>query len=160
MRHNIKHRIIASKIGVEDYKRHIIDLYTINKLSGQEIADYIKQKTGEDITARSIQRVVNKYSNTREKKEAFNLAISKGRVQWKYKEFKYKRPRISQKLRYTALQRDKFHCILCGRGADNGVLLEVDHITPLCKGGKTIIDNLQTLCHECNKGKQIVEKER
>lgn len=160
MRHNPKHRRIASKLGVEDYKKHIVDLYTINKLSGQEIAEYIEQNTGEKITARSIQRVVSKYSSTRSVKEAYSLAISRGRVKWKYKEFKYKRSRMSQKIRYIALERDNFHCVKCGRGVEHRVLLEVDHIVPICNGGKTVIENLQTLCHDCNRGKQFTKNER
>ena len=35
--------------------------------------------------------------------------------------------------------------------------LEVDHIIPISKGGKSTYDNLQTLCHRCNvrKGAKI-----
>lgn len=31
--------------------------------------------------------------------------------------------------------------------------LEIDHILPISKGGKSTIDNLQTLCKTCNKEK-------
>ena len=33
------------------------------------------------------------------------------------------------------------------------LLLEVDHIIPISKGGKTEPDNLQTLCWKCNRTK-------
>ena len=57
------------------------------------------------------------------------------------------------KLRFTVLRRDKFCCRYCGRGAKNGTVLEVDHITPASKHGKYAIDNLFTACRECNAGK-------
>lgn len=34
-----------------------------------------------------------------------------------------------------------------------GVTLEVDHIIPVSKGGKTVMTNLQALCWDCNRGK-------
>jgi 5-methylcytosine-specific restriction endonuclease McrA len=52
------------------------------------------------------------------------------------------------------MERDDFMCKLCNRGNDDGVRLEVDHIIPISKGGKTIMDNLQTLCKDCNRGKR------
>jgi hypothetical protein len=59
------------------------------------------------------------------------------------------------RLRMAVLKRDKFKCVLCGRTpARNPELqLELDHIIPWSKNGATVIDNLQTLCNECNNGK-------
>lgn len=59
------------------------------------------------------------------------------------------------RLRFKVLQRDRFRCCACGASPSvtPGVLLEVDHITPWSKGGKTVIENLQTLCFACNQGK-------
>ncbi len=50
---------------------------------------------------------------------------------------------------------DGFRCINCGRSpaTEVGVELHVDHIHPWSKGGKTVIENLQTLCSDCNLGK-------
>lgn len=63
--------------------------------------------------------------------------------------------RISLSLRYEVLKRDGFRCINCGRSpaTEVGVELHVDHIHPWSKGGKTVIENLQTLCSDCNLGK-------
>jgi len=44
-------------------------------------------------------------------------------------------------------------CKHCGKGINDGVKLEVDHITPFSKGGDTEFSNLQILCEECNRGK-------
>lgn len=57
--------------------------------------------------------------------------------------------------RFKVMERDDFTCVKCGRSpaTEKGVRLEVDHIIPYSKGGETVIENLQTLCRECNIGK-------
>jgi hypothetical protein len=52
--------------------------------------------------------------------------------------------------RYQVFQRDTFTCRICKR---SGVPIEVDHIIPVSKGGSDLIENLQTLCARCNRGK-------
>ncbi len=66
----------------------------------------------------------------------------------------YQRKLMTPTLRYEIMQRDGFKCVLCGRTAEDGVKLQVDHIKPVSKGGKTIKENLRTLCNECNLGKR------
>lgn len=58
-------------------------------------------------------------------------------------------------LRYKVLSRDRFRCVICGRSPANdlSVALHVDHIVPVAVGGKTIEENLRTLCADCNLGK-------
>jgi 5-methylcytosine-specific restriction endonuclease McrA len=58
-------------------------------------------------------------------------------------------------IRLKVLDRDAYRCILCGRSPamDIGVRLHIDHKIPFSKGGKSTIDNLQTLCQDCNLGK-------
>lgn len=57
-------------------------------------------------------------------------------------------------LRWDILTRDKYFCVNCGRTPKlHNVVLEVDHIIPWSKGGRTVRDNLQTLCNLCNRGK-------
>lgn len=65
----------------------------------------------------------------------------------------YQRKIMTDSLRYDIMKRDGFRCVLCGRSARDGVKLHVDHIKPVSKGGKTIPDNLRTLCDTCNFGK-------
>lgn len=62
--------------------------------------------------------------------------------------------RSSRKLRYEVLHRDNYRCRACGRGAEDGVKLQIDHIIPVDWGGATELSNLQTLCEECNAGKK------
>lgn len=59
---------------------------------------------------------------------------------------------ISKKLRFEVFKRDGFTCQYCGRMAPD-VILEVDHITPVAKGGTTELLNLVTSCRDCNRGK-------
>lgn len=62
---------------------------------------------------------------------------------------------INLRTRFLVLQRDNFKCCICGASpAKNpGVVLHVDHIKPWSKGGETVVENLQTLCADCNIGK-------
>ena len=62
---------------------------------------------------------------------------------------------INLRLRWKILKRDNFSCNKCGNSpAKNpNVELHVDHIIPWSKGGETVIENLETLCSDCNLGK-------
>ena len=57
------------------------------------------------------------------------------------------------KLRFQILERDKFACTYCGRSADTGAELQIDHIHPESKEGEWVESNLTTACRECNIGK-------
>ena len=60
------------------------------------------------------------------------------------------RPVIAAKKRFLVFQRDLFTCRICRQ---SGVPLEVDHVVPFCQGGSDRLDNLQTCCVACNRGK-------
>ncbi len=60
---------------------------------------------------------------------------------------------VTKTLRYRILNRDEFKCVSCGKGKDQNVILEVDHVVPNAMGGETSVENLQTLCRDCNRGK-------
>jgi hypothetical protein len=55
-------------------------------------------------------------------------------------------------MRVQVLARDKYRCLMCGRGKDE-VALEVDHVIPVATGGTDELENLATLCRDCNRGK-------
>ena len=63
-----------------------------------------------------------------------------------------KRKTISKKLRFEVFKRDSFKCQYCGKCAPD-VILEVDHIEPVSKGGDNDVMNLITACNDCNAGK-------
>jgi len=65
----------------------------------------------------------------------------------------HKRQAIRPGVRFDILTRDHYRCVCCGRAAEDGVKLEVDHIIPVSRGGTNQPKNLRTLCTECNRGK-------
>lgn len=56
---------------------------------------------------------------------------------------------IPSKLRWDVYERDNFTCQVCGSRR----YLSIDHIYPKSKGGKTTMENCQTLCQHCNSKK-------
>lgn len=60
------------------------------------------------------------------------------------------RGKVTNKMRFAIYERDGHRCRKCGRHSE---YLEIDHIYPISKGGKSTYDNLQTLCHDCNAKK-------
>lgn len=52
------------------------------------------------------------------------------------------------------LKRDGYRCVICGKGREEGVELHVDHIKPRHLGGKSVLENGQTLCAPCNLRKK------
>lgn len=72
---------------------------------------------------------------------------------------KRKTPRDpSLRLRFRVLNRDNFTCCGCGRSPATtpGTKLHIDHVTPWSKGGETVLENLRTLCSNCNIGKSNI----
>lgn len=62
---------------------------------------------------------------------------------------------MTSALRQKIMLRDNYTCKICGASVytEPNLLLEIDHIIPLVKGGLTTEDNLQTLCWRCNRSK-------
>lgn len=54
--------------------------------------------------------------------------------------------------RAAAYERQEGKCALCGKPCKREEL-EADHITPWSRGGRTVDDNCQLLCRECNRKK-------
>ena len=170
MRHN-KIDTIISHLNLGDISGFYDLLYKKYKdemMSSVEIHEYIKQNmpTYFEYSVRNLQRHIKKMlsdrgEQPRSQSQSFKLAIKKGRMTHEHqrKIHKIKRKSITPQKRYSILNRDDFKCVLCGNTADK-TILEVDHIIPVCRGGKSTPDNLRTLCYECNIGKKIIEKER
>lgn len=59
-------------------------------------------------------------------------------------------------VRFCILRRDGFTCRYCGRRPPD-VVLHVDHMVPVARGGTSDEDNLITACRRCNLGKSIAD---
>ena len=62
---------------------------------------------------------------------------------------------MTSTLREKIKTRDDFTCRKCSLSIkdERNLLLEIDHIIPISKGGITSEHNLQTLCWRCNRSK-------
>ena len=99
------------------------------------------------------------YINSEDDEEKSEIAPEEGvhdKTLIDQKSFKHKTKRdINLRLRFKVMARDHFKCCKCGKSpaTDPSVVLHIDHIYPYSKGGETIMENLQTLCSDCNLGK-------
>ena len=62
---------------------------------------------------------------------------------------------MTSDLREKIKKRDNYTCQQCNNSIEKepNLLLEIDHIVPIAKGGMTTEENLQTLCWKCNRHK-------
>ena len=63
-----------------------------------------------------------------------------------------KRKSLSKRIRFDVFKRDSFQCQYCGNSPPT-VILEIDHILPISKGGDNQVENLVSSCFDCNRGK-------
>jgi predicted restriction endonuclease len=71
------------------------------------------------------------------------------------KSAQYQRIIMNNKLRTKIKARDGCACKICGVSVSNEptLLLEIDHIVPISRGGLSVEENLQCLCWKCNRSK-------
>ena len=76
------------------------------------------------------------------------------KIRWR-KSAAGQRALMTSKLRNSIKTRDNHTCRYCSvsLAAEPHLLLEVDHIIPVSRGGLSTPDNLQTLCWRCNRTK-------
>ena len=65
------------------------------------------------------------------------------------------RTAIPKRVRMEVFKRDGFTCQYCG-ATPPSVVLEIDHVLPIAKGGTNEEMNLVTACEPCNSGKGAV----
>ena len=83
--------------------------------------------------------------------EGFLIKVRKGIYRYDPKIVKQKELEdFTPEQKEAILERDGYRCVICGRGKKDGVELHVDHIKPKSLGGKSNIENGQTLCAQHN----------
>lgn len=149
----------------EEYKIKVDSLYAqYYQNPNDKSMELLSRKMIEKPSFRNIHLVVKKgtylgYGETKYENrdfwydffEIYKLVLEK---KGKDNFIKEERAKMSDNLRYNVLSRDNFRCVICGKSRKDGIVLEVDHIIPVSKGGRTELDNLQTLCERCNRGKR------
>lgn len=53
----------------------------------------------------------------------------------------------------SVCKRFGYCCLKCGR-SEPEIVLTIDHVQPLYRGGLNTVDNIQPLCKSCNSGKK------
>lgn len=133
------YKYFLNHIG-EDIPRETLRNVAGNIQDWQRSLRQLRQETGLDIVATKVGYILTSDTPVREPKVRQN---------------------IDNKLKYAVLQRDNSTCQRCGANIENtpGVKLVIDHKIPVEMGGETTIDNLWTLCSNCNGGKQAFFKD-
>ena len=130
-----------------------------------KIKVYLFQHIGEDVSRETLREVSGNIQDwqrsLRQLRQETGLDISPTKTGYVLKsDIPINEPKlrgsINEKLRYAVLSRDNSTCQRCGANPLNtqNVKLVVDHKIPVELGGETNIDNLWTLCSNCNGGKK------
>ena len=141
----------------ESYRDRLIS--QLNELESQEEEKKIasaaeRQKKQEEQREQNRRIAAERRQKEKEKEQA---RIEKEKTMSEQKRYiAVQRRLMTDSLRYDVMHRDGFRCVLCGASpkTDPNIVLHVDHILPLAKGGKTEMSNLRTLCERCNLGKR------
>ena len=84
-----------------------------------------------------------------------NVRVYVDNLRYKSSFIKRQRSKMTPALREYIKRRDHYTCQICGDNIyeNPDIILEIDHIIPVSKGGETVEYNLQTLCRTCNRRK-------
>lgn len=133
-------KVLRDKIGLKPQKVNLkLELTTINKLNEVKALKAHKINDMDELLEMMSAEVMKQWS------PAF--------VVRKTKEALGKTRYIAVKVREEVRKRDKGKCINCG--SNYGI--QFDHIHPFSMGGRSVTENLQLLCRNCNqrKGERI-----
>ena len=135
----IEHRLIKKHTRVPTTQFYLAVTLYCATINGEIYAERCEQFSVDDIYSLN-KRLNNKNGNFYNDREIWDSLC------------RVERGKVSNKMRFSIYKRDGYRCFNCGI-SDRYAQLEIDHIIPIAKGGKTTYDNLQTLCHNCNEEK-------
>ena len=146
-----KKEIIQMDLLMEYFKKH-----SGKEIHHPEVVDWVvseyKKRTGE--VFRDPDRGIRKLSQ-----DGKLIKIKKG-------VYKYDPNLVSNKKlkdftpsqKEAIFKRDKYRCVICGRGKADGVEIQADHIKPKELGGESEVENGQTLCAQHNFQKKYYKQ--
>jgi len=144
-----------------------------NKSIGDLVKEYFKRRPNQDLPhGPVVDWVEEKYVRLYGKKprdtwrairhlheEGFLVKVRKGVYRYDPKVANKKEvDDFTPEQKKAILKRDGYKCVICGRGKREGVELHVDHIKPKYLGGKSNIENGQTLCAQHNFIKKTLKQ--
>lgn len=100
---------------------------------------------------RKFWREVGREIRRPERKARFMLRQRMRRARYRTKE----RRRPIEAHLYRVIDHQRGRCAWCREKFPNG-RFEIDHILPICLGGKNVVGNLQLLCRSCNMRKKAL----
>jgi hypothetical protein len=149
----------ASEMRQQQTKMRGVDVIT-QRFGGwhQAIHAFCRDRNSTSSEQEAIMPIPEQPQSSGEQKTKPSLGIGCQKQQLKPNEVTILKttPRLpGPRLRFKVLERDHFTCRACGRSPATmiGLVLHVDHIIPYSGNGETVLDNLQTLCSQCNLGK-------
>ncbi|MGE0557840.1 MAG: YozE family protein [Burkholderiales bacterium] len=105
--------------------------FPVSITSGERLRSHLRQKNACDEALVALDEALREFRSKSKNREGMSLT-----------------------LRFQVFRKDKYRCQLCGGSAQDGKRLEVDHKLAVARGGTNELENLWTLCFECNRGKQ------
>lgn len=164
------HDIMAHEVFVKQWKDRCIR-YIENRHSKSKLYSEFKQTVDDENAVKFY--FIRKYGNKKLIEEVVTFSYEEMKLYYKniLKENNYnvehsvivheknnidveiERRKMTTKLREMIMVRDNYTCQICGKYMPDTVGLEIDHIIPVSKGGKTEVNNLRVLCSRCNRRK-------
>lgn len=144
---------ILKKFRRKQYEQVVNDMeayrfYFIRSQTRYRQINYVKRAYKIDVTTDcfvyNFEYIKNRYSQLKDIGFECTLRMYNSKNQRKL---------ATRKLREKIMKRDNYTCQLCGKYMPDEIGLQIDHIIPISKGGKTVESNLRVLCSKCNGSK-------
>ena len=136
---SIEKNLVKKAIQAPDTQFYITVTLYCSKINGSIYHKKAQRFFAEEILS-LINRLKNKNGTFYNDREIWNSLC------------RVERGKVSNKMRFSIYERDRHRCRYCGV-SERYATLEIDHIIPISKGGKSTYENLQTLCRKCNYNK-------
>lgn len=137
------HRLKQYEAIVDD--EHEIRIELVRQRTKYKQRDYVRYPYIDEVSDRTFSMP---YSSIVKRQKALEKIGYETTIR-KYK-MSNQRKLMTKKLREEIMERDNYTCQICGKYMPDRIGLQIDHIVPVSKGGKTVPSNLRVLCSRCN----------